>query len=117
MKDRQSLSRVTNVEVQIVKMRESSGNEQFFVRLSRNDCNGGPTFTDGILEHSCWQTLKNNLPKDTCIERAWFDAGFLARFVGLESYDDIVVIGFDEEETKKLKSSMTLFRPKKKQSE
>lgn len=32
------LDRIEKVDIEVVKMRESSGNEQFFVRFSRNDC-------------------------------------------------------------------------------
>lgn len=107
MKKKEKLPRMTNVEVRIVKMCESSGNEQFFVRLVRTDAENA-YFTDGILEHACWQT--KNLEKAECLSRAWFDAGFLARFVSLNSVDDIVLINIDEDEKAILKSSMTLFR-------
>lgn len=113
MKKRAKLDKLPNVEVKIVKMRESSGNEQFFVRLVRTDFGDDPFFLDGILEHNCWQTQKSGLSKKECLGRAWFDAGFLARFVGLKSMSEVLLVGFDEEETAILKSSMTLFREAK----
>lgn len=109
MKKKTPLSKIAEVDVQIVKMSESSGNDQFFVRMVRNDCTNFFS-TSGQLEHSCWQTLKNKLSKEECLARAWFDAGFLARFVGLKSLSEIKVLGCDEEEEKILRSSMTLFR-------
>lgn len=109
MKKKTPLPKIAEVDVQIVKMSESSGNDQFFVRMVRNDCTNFFS-TSGQLEHSCWQTLKNKLSKEECLARAWFDAGFLARFVGLKSLSEIKVLGLDEEEEKILRSSMTLFR-------
>lgn len=115
MKKRTKLTKLPDVEVKIIKMCESSGNEQFFVRLVRTDFGDDPFFTDGIIEHSCWQTKKNDftMPKKECLARAWFDAGFLARFVGLKSMNEVLIVGLDEEETAILKSSMTLFREEK----
>ena len=114
MKNKTPMKKISEVDLKIVKMIESSGNEQFFVRLVRNDSGDGFFGTDNIVEHSCWQTLKNGLPKKECLERAWFDAGFIARFLGLTSYDEIILVGFNEEETKIIKSAKTLFRPAKK---
>lgn len=94
-----------NVEVQIVKMRESSGNEQFFVRLSRTDKEKGTFCIEGMLEYNCHQT--KFLDKNQCLERAWFDASYLARWVGFKTMDDVKLIGIDEEETAILKNSLS----------
>lgn len=110
MRKKMLIPRIEVVDVKIVKMCESSGNEQFFVRAVRNDCGNDPFGTSSILEYACWQTQKNNLSKKECLERAWFDAGFLARFVGLKSINEIVLVNMDDEETEILKNSTTLFR-------
>lgn len=85
-------------------MCESSGNEQFYVRLFRNDAEKGKLFTNAILEHSCWQT--KHLDKKECLERAWFDASYLARFVGLSTMDDVKIIGLEDDEKEILKKAM-----------
>lgn len=113
MRKKMLIPRIEVVDVKIVKMCESSGNEQFFVRAVRNDCGNDPFGTSSILEYACWQTQKNNLSKKECLERAWFDAGFLARFVGLKSINEIVLVNMDDEETEILKKSATLFRGSK----
>lgn len=113
MKARKPIPRIAAIDVKIVKMCESSGNEQFFVRLARNDMGDDPFSTSSILEYSCWQTIKNNLSKKECLERAWFDAGFLARFSGLKSIHEIILVGMDDEETEILKNATTLFRGSK----
>lgn len=112
MKKKATIRKLTKVDVKIVKMRESSGNEQFFVRLVRNDTGEDSFFTDGILEYNCWQT--KSLDKNECLSRAWFDASFAARFVGLKSMDGVILVGFDDEETAILKSSMSILREPKK---
>jgi hypothetical protein len=109
MKKKTPLSKIAEVDIQIVKMSESSGNDQFFVRMVRNDSESFFS-TSGQLAYSCWQTIKDELSKEECLARAWFDAGFVARFVGIKSLSEIKVLGLDEEEEKILRSSMTLFR-------
>lgn len=110
MKKKTPMKKIAEVDLQIVKMRESSGNEQFFVRQVRND-NGDNLFsTSGQLPYSCWQTIKDNLTKEECLARAWFDAGMVARFIGIKSFSEFKVIGLDEEEERILRNSMTLFR-------
>jgi len=99
------MSKLPEVSVRILKMCESSGNEQFFVRLVRNDATNGKLAHYGILEHSCWQT--KHLDKDTCLDRAWFDASYLARFVGLSTMDEVEIVGLSEEEKEKMKKAVT----------
>lgn len=74
-------------KVSIVKMVESSGNVQFFVRSWNFE-------TKQALEYSCHQTKYLELQNE-CIKRAWMDAGFLARYFGLDN-DDIEFTFFDE---------------------
>lgn len=94
-----------NVEVQIVKMRESSGNEQFFVRMFRTDHDEGIFCIEGMLEYRCYQT--KFLEKEKCLERAWFDASYLARWVGFKTMDSVKLIGVNAEETEILKNSLS----------
>ena len=80
-----------NVKVIIVKMVESSGNEQFFCRMVREDAKG----IDAVLEHSCFQTKYG--AKEECLKQAWFSASFLARWCGFKMLH-VELIGFNEEE-------------------
>lgn len=106
MKKKIAKKRLESVNVSILKMRESSGNEQFFVRLLRNDVEEHEFFGKPALDYACWQT--KNLDKKECLSRAWFDASHLAGFAGLNSMDDVVLINLDEEEIKVLKKSLAL---------
>jgi hypothetical protein len=102
MKNRPKMNKLEHLEVSICKMRESSGNEQFFVRLLRTD-----EKTHGsILEYDCFQT--KHLDKNVCLERAWFSASMVARFCGLSSMDDIILLGLDDKETEIMKKSLYL---------
>lgn len=106
MKSKRNKKRLEAVNVSILKMKESSGNEQFFVRLLRNDMEEHDFFGKVALDYSCWQT--KHLDKKECLSRAWFDASHLAGFSGLDSMDDVVLTGLDEEEIKVLKKSLAL---------
>ncbi len=103
--------RLDSIDVHIIKMRESSGNEQFFIRLVRTDGVKKTFDTSSYLEYNCWQT--KTLPKDECLQRAWFDASMLARFSGLSSMDEVKLFGLDDDEIKILKSSHSMLREKK----
>lgn len=100
------MKKLVEVDVQIIKMRESSGNEQFFVRQVRNDNQSGRLSMRGVLMYSCWET--KHLDKAKCLSRAWFDASFVAGFVGLGSMDEVILIGLDDDEIKILKSSRSM---------
>jgi len=102
---KETRKKLKDVTVRILKMKESSGNEQFFIQLIRTDIKGG-FFSTNHLNHSCWQT--KNLKKEECLSRAWFDASFLARFVGLESMEEVKLVGFEDEEIETLKQSLCL---------
>lgn len=104
------MEKLEQVEVNILKMRESSGNEQFFVRLVRNDKDSGIACNDGVLEYACFQT--KHLSKDECLQRAWFSASFAARFIGLKTMKGVILINCDEEETTALKASMSILHEK-----
>lgn len=85
--------------VNICKMQESSGNQQFFVRMQRTDDKSHGS----ILDYECFQT--KYLDKTECLKRAWFSASILARFCGLTSMDEIKLLGIEEEEVKILKEA------------
>lgn len=96
------MKKLDNLEVIICKMSESSGNEQFYVRLSRTD-----EKTHGSnLDYDCFQT--KHLDKKECLERAWFSASMLARFCGLTSMDEIIFRNLTEEETHIVKNALYL---------
>ena len=96
------MKKLDSLEVSICKMNESSGNEQFYVRLVRTD-----EKTHGsILEYDCFQT--KNLDRKECLERAWFSASMLARFCGLSSMEEITLVGLTHEETEVIKKAFCL---------
>jgi hypothetical protein len=96
------MKKLNNVEVKICKMSESSGNEQFFVRLARTD----ETTHGSILDYDCFQT--KHLDKNECLERAWFSSGMLARFCGLSSMDEIIFVGVSDDEAMVMKEALYL---------
>lgn len=96
------MKKLDNLEVSICKMNESSGNEQFYVRLVRTD----EKAHGSILEYDCFQT--KHLEKKECLERAWFSASMVARFCGLSSMEEVVLHGLSEEETETIKKSLYL---------
>ena len=83
-------------------MKESSGNEQFYLRLVRTD----EKAHGSVLEYECFQT--KHLEKQVCLERAWFSASMVARFAGLSSMDEVNLQGFNEEEAEMIKKAMYL---------
>ena len=100
MKEKIKMKKLDNLEVSIWKMKESSGNEQFFLRLVRTD----ESVHGSILEYECFQT--KHLTKKECLERAWFSASMVARFCGLSSMEEIILRGFTDEETEIIKKSL-----------
>lgn len=102
----EKLNKISELEVQILKMNESSGNELFFVRLIRTDNKKEGIFNQVHLDYSCWQT--KTLEKEEALSRAWFDASFLARFIGLNSMDDVKLERLNEEEIEILKNSLSI---------
>ena len=99
---REKMKKLDNLEVSICKMKESSGNEQFYVRMARTD-----EKTHGsILEYECFQT--KHLDKKECLERAWFSTSMLARFCGLSSMEEVILRGFTDEETEIIKKALYL---------
>ena len=95
----EKMKRLEKLDVVICKMKESSGNEQFFLQLNRND----ETVHGSILEYDCFQT--KHLDKQQCLERAWFSASMVARFCGLSSMEDVILQNLTDEETEIIKKS------------
>lgn len=99
------MTKIENIQVKITKMTESSGNIQFFVRMQRTDVSGRD-FLSGMLEYQCFQT--KNIPIDQCLQNAWFAASFLARFVGLNSMQEVILENMTDEEKEILIKSYSL---------
>ena len=83
-------------------MKESSGNEQFYVNLVRTDDKSHGS----VLNYDCHQT--KNLDKKECLERAWFSASMLARFCGLASMEEVRLKNLTDEETEIIKKALYL---------
>jgi hypothetical protein len=102
MKEKEKMKKLNHLQVSILKMEESSGNQQFYVRLDRTD-----EKTHGSnLDYNCFQT--KYLDKKECLERAWFSASMLARFCGLSSMDEVILGNFTNEEIEMIKQSLYL---------
>lgn len=89
---------MSTYKVGIVKMKESSGNVQFFVRAVRTDLSESPVemALKGTLEYTCHQTRQGLSIKD-CIKRAMFDSGYLLRFFDIKR-EDLFYANFTDEE-------------------
>ena len=96
------MKKLANLEVSICKMKESSGNEQFYVRLVRTD----EKLHGSILEYDCFQT--KHLDKTECLNRDWFSTSMLARFCGLSSMEEVTLNGLTEDETEIIKKALYL---------
>jgi len=99
---KEKMKKLDNVEVSICKMSESSGNEQFFIRLVRTD----EKIHGSILEYECFQT--KHLDKEECLNRAWFSASMVARFCGLSSMEEVILRNMTNEETEIIKKALYL---------
>ncbi|MBC7474042.1 MAG: hypothetical protein H7263_07090 [Candidatus Sericytochromatia bacterium] len=96
------MKKLDSLEVQICKMSESSGNDQFYVNLVRTD----EKKHGSTLNYDCYQT--KHLDKKECLERAWFTASMVARFCGLSSMEEIILMGLTDEETEIIKKALYL---------
>lgn len=101
------LDRIEQLYIQILRMEESSGNIQIFVRLKRKDDVGlfGET-----LEYNCFQT--KHLDYKDCLERAWFSATSVCNFIGCTP-EDIVITGLTNEDQETMKQGLSMFRGRK----
>ncbi|CAH1066750.1 Uncharacterised protein [Acinetobacter phage MD-2021a] len=93
-------TKIENVVIKIVKMVESSGNVQFFVRATRTDYN---KLFGNNLEYQCFQTRSVRSEKD-CIDDAVFSVTFLLRFFGHKA-TDVQFVGFSEDNMKCVEQS------------
>lgn len=97
------------LQVVIIKMKESSGNEQFFVQLRHKGCNGILRSCNS-LDYHCHQTMVQSNEVNTvekCLEHSWFSASMLSRFIS-SSKEDVVIIGLTEEEINYMKQQTWL---------
>ena len=98
------------VYVQICKMVESSGNEQFYVRLRKFKESDDILDTNSMLEYHCFQTMwqrELKRTKEECLNQAWFSASILAKFIGT-SKEDVVFTDMPEEEIEYTKQQLWL---------
>ena len=101
-----NLPKIENITLQILRMDESSGNIQIFVRAKRADDNSSKLFQE-TLEYQCFQT--KHIEYKECLSRAWFSATELCNFFGHHP-DDIVFYGLNESDIKTIKSSLSMYR-------
>lgn len=98
-------TKIENVIIKIVKMVESSGNVQFFVRATRTD---DDKLFGNNLEYQCFQTRSVRSEKD-CIDDAVFSVTFLLKFFGHKA-TDVEFLGFSEENMKCVEESKRFWR-------
>lgn len=67
------------IKVNVLKMLESSGNVMFFGRAYNTE-------TKESLDYCSAQT-KDGFTINECMERVWFEVGFLARFFNIPNTD------------------------------
>lgn len=87
-----------NFKVSVLKMEESSGNIQFFGRAYNQD-------TKESLDYCCAQT--KHYPLKECLERVWFEVGFLARFFGIPN-SQIELLRLTDEEKGIIVNSLSI---------
>ena len=75
-----NLPKIENVTLQILRMDESSGNIQIFVRAKRADDNPSKLFQE-TLEYQCFQT--KHIQYKECLSRAWFRQQCYVIFLGI----------------------------------
>ena len=98
------------VYVQICKMVESSGNEQFFVRLRKFKESNDILDLSGILEYHCFQTMwqrELKRTKEECLQQAWFSASMLSKFINTKK-EDVVFTNMSDEEVEYTKQQLWL---------
>lgn len=70
--------------VQIMRMVESSGNNQFFVYAIDNEKDNSDIFNSNKLNFSCHQSKHYDFCNDNPIERAVYDSIQLLKFFGID---------------------------------
>lgn len=101
-----SIPKIDNVVVKIVRAVESSGNIQFFLRATRLDDN---QLFGNNLEYQCFETLKNDLTEEECVDYALFGATFLLDFFGHKA-EDLKFQGFTEENMRAVEAAKRFWR-------
>ena len=96
------MKKIDILAVNICKMSESSGNDQFYVNLVRTD----EKKHGSTLNYNCFQT--KHFSHQECLERAWFTASIVARFCGLSSMDEVNLYNLSDDEIVLIKKSMHL---------
>lgn len=84
--------------VQILRMVESSGNNQFFVYAIDNNKDNSNVFNCNKLNYSCYQSKYFNFNNEEPIERATYDAIQLLKFFNLTKEDLILPKNLTDEE-------------------
>lgn len=97
------------LQVVIIKMKESSGNEQLFVQLRYKTC-GSSLDIAKILNYTCHQTMYQRdviRTIEQCLERAWFDASMLSKFIS-STKEDVKILGLSEDEMNYMRQQIWL---------
>ena len=97
-----------NVEIKIKKMKESSGNQQFFVGVW--DLDKEPDFFDSnCLNFSCHQSKYFDMETKEPVSRATCDAIELLKFFDKKK-EDLVLLGLTEEEKEVVNNTFEFWR-------
>lgn len=102
------MNRIQDIKLSIVKMKESSGNIQFFCRAYRLDTSNMSKLeklTHG-LDIACYQTKQLDIKE--CMSRAWFTISYSARFYGIPM-EEINLVKFTEEEELFIKQQLRVY--------
>ena len=99
-------TKIENVQCEIVRMEESSGNIQFFVRGRRTD-----GLFQNALEYSCFQT-KNGMTENDAIQNAVFAGFMLINFFG-GGPDDLSLVRFSHENIEEAKKHTRTWKHRK----
>lgn len=81
---------MSKYSVQIQRMVESSGNNQFFVYVADNEKDNTDIFNSNKLNFSCHQSKYYEFENEQPIERATYDAIQLLKFFNLSQSDLIL---------------------------
>lgn len=98
---------IPEISLSIIKMKESSGNIQYFAKAYRTDVKHTSAI-DRIasgLDIACWQT--KSLRKTECLSRIWFDISYSARFYGIPM-EEVNLLGLTAKEKSFIVNQMTI---------
>ena len=97
-----------NIAVQIVVLQESSGNRQFYTEAKDND-KPSDVFRSNCLVFSTWQSKDFDFKVEDPVDRATYSAIQLLKFFN-KTKDDLVLLGFTEEEKEMVNKSFDFWR-------